>query len=234
MTPAAVDVTAVIPAAVTTVFRPIAQGRVHRWGGALLLVARSRDLRQRAGHVPLSPAERYVLRALPAWRQAEWTAGRLLAKRLVGEAVSAPAEDVEILPRDDGSPCVVVGGSPAPALNLSISHTAHHVAAALAPQPVGVDLCETASADAVRRVADRVLSPEELSLVGTERPEALAGAWALKEAAVKADRSGVFGAAPLGVPILGLRPPALGGARRAMVWRTDDATLALVLAHPAG
>lgn len=218
-------------AAVDAALPPITAGRVHRWGGARLIVARAHELRRAP---QLSPAERRVLGSLPAWRQAEWTAGRLLAKRLVGEAVSGPADGVEVLPRDDGSPRVLVGGSPVPALHLSISHTPGYVAAALAPQPVGVDLCEFASADAVRRVADHFLSPEELSLIGGERSDAMAGAWALKEAAVKADRSGVFGAAPRGIPILGLRPPVLGGRRRAVVWRADDAALALVLAQPAG
>lgn len=194
------------------------------------MVARRADLH---GAPPLTRAEQRVVRALPAWRQAEWLAGRLLAKRLVGEVVGAPGNEVEVLPRADGSPYVVVGGSPMPALHVSVSHTARHVAAALAPEPAGVDLCETGSAAAVRRVADRVLSPEELSLIGTDRPEAMAGAWALKEAAVKADRTGIFSAAPRRIVILGLRPPALSGRRRAMVWRAGDTVLALVLAHPA-
>lgn len=212
-----------------TVFPPIAPGRIHRWGGAALIVAR------RPGLPPgpvLSAAEGRVIRGLPAWRQAEWAAGRLLAKRLVAEVRAAPEDEVEILPRDDGSPRVLVGGSPVPGAHLSISHTAGHVAAALAPEPVGVDLCESASAAVVRRAADHILSPGELSLIGTDRPDALAGAWSLKEAAVKADRSGVFGAAPHRIPILGLRPPLLGGRRRAMVWRAGDAVLALVLAPP--
>ncbi|MBT2449797.1 4'-phosphopantetheinyl transferase superfamily protein [Streptomyces sp. ISL-43] len=213
-----------------TTFQSIAPGRIHRWGGAALIVARRRDLHQAP---VLSPAEQRVVHALPGWRQAEWAAGRLLAKRLVGEVTAAPADEVEVLPREDGSPYAVVGGSPMPAVSVSISHTAGHVAAAVAPQPVGVDLCETVSAAAVRRVADHALSPGELSLIGTDRPDALAGAWALKEAAVKADRSGIFGAAPRGIVILGLRPPVLGGRRRAMVWRAGDAVLALVLAHPA-
>lgn len=215
---------------VHTAFPPIAPGHVHRWGGARLVVARRTGLRRAP---VLSPAERCVVRALPAWRQAEWVAGRLLAKRLVGELLAAPAYDVEILPRDDGSPCVVVGGSPVPAVHLSLSHTAGHAAAALAPEPVGVDLCETASAGAVLRAADHVFSPGELSLIGTDRPDATAGAWALKEAAVKADRSGVFGAAPRTIEILGLRPPVLGGRRSAMVWQAGEAVLALVLAHRA-
>ncbi|MCJ0874360.1 4'-phosphopantetheinyl transferase superfamily protein [Streptomyces sp. AP-93] len=222
------------PAAVHTVFPPAVPGQIHRWGGAGVLVARRPDLHRAVSLAPLSPAERQVVRALPAWRQAEWAAGRLLAKRLVGEFLAVPAADAEILPRCDGSPHVLVGGCPVPALHVSISHTAHHVAAALAPQPVGVDLCETSSAAAVRRVADHVLSPGELSLVGTDRPDALAGAWALKEAAVKADRTGVFGTAARGIAILGLRPPVLGGRRRAMAWQAGDAVLALVLAAPAG
>ncbi|MEU9144219.1 4'-phosphopantetheinyl transferase superfamily protein [Streptomyces sp. NPDC048349] len=211
-------------------FQPIAPDRVHRWGGARLIVARRADLLR----APLlSPAEQRVVRSLPAWRRAEWEAGRLLAKRLVGELVAAPAQEVEILPRDDGSPCAVVGGSPVPGVHLSLSHTVRHVAAALAPEPVGVDLCETSSAATVRRVADHALSARELALIGTDRPDALAGAWALKEAAVKADRSGIFGPAARRVEILGLRPPLLGGARRAMLWRAGDAALALVLAHRA-
>ncbi|MFJ8013678.1 4'-phosphopantetheinyl transferase family protein [Streptomyces sp. NPDC096339] len=222
------------PAAVAAgAFPPIAPGGVHRWGGAALIVARRPGPHEAPWPSPgLSPAERRVVRALPAWRRAEWLAGRLLAKRLVGGALAAPEREVEILPRDDGSPYAVVGGSPVPALNVSISHTARHVAAALAPEPVGVDLCEAGSADAVRRVADHVFSPAELALIGTDRADALAGAWALKEAAVKADRSGVFGSAPRGVALLGLTPPLLGGRRRAMVWRAGGALLALVLARP--
>ncbi|MFF2197666.1 4'-phosphopantetheinyl transferase family protein [Streptomyces sp. NPDC058157] len=213
-----------------TVFRPLVPGRVHHWGGAGLLVARRPDLT----HLPLclSPAEQRVARALPAWRRSEWMAGRLLAKRLAGELLGAPAQEVEVLPREDGSPQLLVGGSPPPRVHLSISHTPGHAAAALARRPVGVDLCETGSAGAVRRVADHAFSPGELLLIGRDRPEALAGAWALKEAAVKADRGGVFGPAPRRITLLGLRPPALGGPRRAMAWRTGEAVVALVLTGP--
>ncbi|MFF3672607.1 4'-phosphopantetheinyl transferase family protein [Streptomyces sp. NPDC002120] len=223
--------TTAVDYAVDAAFRPIAPGHIHRWGGARLLVAPFTGL-HRAPF--LSPAEQRLVRALPARRRAEWAAGRLLAKRLVADALAAPAEEVEVLPRDDGSPYVVVSGSPVPDVHVSISHTARHVAAALAPEAVGVDLCETASAGAVRRVADHVFSPGELARIGTDRPDALAGAWALKEAAVKADRTGVFGAAPRLVEILGLRPPVLSGRRRAMVWRAGDVVLALVLAHSPG
>lgn len=210
-----------------SLFPPIAPGDPHRWGGALLAVVGRGELPPRGR---LSPAERRVADALPARRRAEWTAGRLLSKHLAGAFLAVPADDVEVLPRTDGSPRLLVGGGPVPGAHLSISHTAHQVAAALAPEPVGVDLCRTASADVVRRVADRVLSPGEQELIGADRPEALAAAWALKEAAVKAGRGGVFGADPRGVVISGLRPPVLDGARRARVWQAGDAVLALVLA----
>ncbi|MFE3554103.1 4'-phosphopantetheinyl transferase family protein [Streptomyces sp. NPDC059193] len=217
-------------------FRPITPGAPHRWGGAVLAVARRGGLRGMSAlsALPaLSAAERRAADALPPRRRAEWVAGRLLAKRLAGELLAVAQDGVEVLARADGSPYVLVGGSPVPGVHLSLSHTRGHVAAALAPEPVGVDLCETSSAEAVLRVADHALSPRELSLIGTDRPEALAGAWALKEAAVKADRSGVFGAAPRRIAILGLCPPVLGGRRRAMVWRADGAVLALVLAPGA-
>lgn len=104
-----------------TVFLPLAPGRVHHWGGAGLLVAHRPDLT----HLPLclSPAEQRVARALPAWRRSEWMAGRLLAKRLAGELLGAPAREVEVLPRDDGSPQLLVGGLPLPRVHVSISHT---------------------------------------------------------------------------------------------------------------
>ncbi|MFD7032608.1 4'-phosphopantetheinyl transferase family protein [Streptomyces sp. NPDC059917] len=220
------------------VFRPIAPGRPLRWGGAGVVVARREDLRR----APLlSPAEQQVADGLAPRRRAEWLAGRLLAKSLVATFLAAPAHDVEVLPRADGSPRVLVGGEPMPALHLSLSHTARHVAAALAPGPVGVDLCDTASAAMVRRVADHVLSPRDRRAIAAgpphdppgARPAAWAGAWALKEAAVKADRSGIFGPAARRVPILGLWPPLLGGGRRAAVWQTEGTALALVLARPA-
>ncbi|MFJ6934333.1 4'-phosphopantetheinyl transferase family protein [Streptomyces sp. NPDC101132] len=200
-------------------FPALAPGRVHRWGGALLVVALRSGLPGTVRPVPLSPAERRVADALPAWRRAEWTAGRLLAKHLVAAYTGAAADAVEVLPRADGSPYALLHGRPVAAVHLSVSHTAHRVAAALAPGPVGVDLCETAAADTVRRIGDHAFSPAEQALIGTGPPEGPAAAWALKEAAVKADRTGVFGAAPRRVPLLGLYPPRLGGGRRAAAWR---------------
>ncbi|MEV6653611.1 4'-phosphopantetheinyl transferase superfamily protein [Streptomyces sp. NPDC051219] len=215
-----------------TRFPTIAPGRIHRWGGATLIVIPRAALQSASPHPPpLSPAERYIHRGLPPWPQAEWVAPAAARQAPGRRSLAAPVTEVEILPHLDGSPHVVVSGSPAPALNASNSHTA----AALAPDPVGVDLCETASAPAVRRAAGRVLTAEERSHTDTGRPDDLAASWALKESAVKADRNSVFTDAPRHITTLGLQPPALSGPRRAMLWQTEGATggavLALVLTH---
>ncbi|MEV4196186.1 hypothetical protein AB0J65_33065, partial [Streptomyces toxytricini] len=105
-----------------TVFPSLAPGRIHRWCGATVLTAPRPGLL--AAAPPLSPAEADVLGALPARRREEWTAGRLLAKRLAGQAYGVPPAAVEVLPREDGSPRVLVGGAPVPDAHLSISRTA--------------------------------------------------------------------------------------------------------------
>jgi 4'-phosphopantetheinyl transferase EntD len=212
-------------------FPSLVPDRIHRWGPAALVVSRREVLDRAPSWSPLpllTPAERHVHRGLPPRRQAEWAAGRVLAKRLVAEVTGVPAGEVEILPRDDGSPRVSV-----PGLQISLSHTAHHVAAAVTPAAVGVDVCETSSAASVRRAADHVLVPEERSVV-MGRPEHLVAGWALKEAAVKADRGSLFGEAPRRVRILGLTPPVLDGGRRALVGHAGTAILALVLPTTAG
>ncbi|MFI1168078.1 4'-phosphopantetheinyl transferase family protein [Streptomyces sp. NPDC020801] len=218
-----------------TVFPVLAPGRVHRWGGATLVVARRAVLDRVPSWSPLpmlSRAEQDLFHALPPRRQGEWGAGRLLAKCLVADAAVMPVTEIEILPRADGSPEVSVGGGPVAVYQISISHTAHHVAVALASGAVGVDVCETGAAAAVRRAADHVLTEEERPVI-PDRPEFLCAAWALKEAAIKADRDSLFGEAPRRIRILGLTPPALDGRRRAEVRRTGTAVLALVLAAEA-
>ncbi|MFF9277413.1 4'-phosphopantetheinyl transferase superfamily protein [Streptomyces griseosporeus] len=209
------------------VFPSLVPGRVHRWGGAALVLARRADLDRIASGSPLlTPAERHVLHGLAPRRRAQWTAGRILAKALVAEVTGKRADGVEILPCADGSPRLSV-----PGLRLSLSHTAGHVAAAVAAGPVGVDVCETSRAPEVLRAADHVLNPGESAVVGHDAVR-LAAAWALKEAAVKAGRQGLSGEAPRRVRILGLTPPALDGGHRALVRAAGAAVVALVLARP--
>ncbi|GGW55957.1 hypothetical protein GCM10010503_36340 [Streptomyces lucensis JCM 4490] len=208
------------------VFPAIAPGRVHHWEESAFLVARRDLLGATPSWSPLplfTPAERQVFHGLPRWRQAEWEAGRLLAKTVVSSVTGRPVTEVEILPRADGSPRLSV-----PGLQVSISHTAHHVAAAVAPGAVGVDLCELSAAPSVGRAAAHVLAPAERQLT-RESPELLTAAWALKEAAVKAGRQGLFCEAPRRVRILTLIPPVLSGGRRALVGSAGTATLAVVL-----
>ncbi|MEV6652082.1 4'-phosphopantetheinyl transferase superfamily protein [Streptomyces sp. NPDC051219] len=213
-----------------TAFEAITPGRIHRWGTATLIVAR-----RTPGPTPprsplpfLTPDERHLYQALAPRRQTEWAAGRLLAKHLIHHHLATPPTDVEILPRHDGSPHPLINGRPIPGLNLSISHTTHHVAAALAPDPVGIDLCETTSAPTIRRVADHILTPHERTHTIPDHPHTLTAAWALKEAAVKADRHSIHGTAPRHIHIHSLTPPTLSGPRHAMLWHTTTALLALV------
>ncbi|QTE01830.1 hypothetical protein S1361_31155 [Streptomyces cyanogenus] len=130
---------------------------------------------------------------------------------------------MEVLQRADGGPRLSV-----PGLQVSLSHTARHVAVAVAPGAVGVDLCEPAAAPAVRRAAIHVLAPAERQLA-RESPDVLTAAWALKEAAVKAGRQSLFGEAPRRVRIVALTPPLLSGGRRVLVGSAGTAALAVVL-----
>lgn len=213
-------------------FPPITLGAIHRWDTALLAVARRETLDQTPPWSPLpilSPAERNHYHTLPPWRRREWAAGRDLAKHLVAGATGTPLTEVEILPREDGSPQLLIGAHPETAPHLSISHTEHHVAAALASDPVGIDVCELTSAVAVGRAADHILTPGERPVV-TDHPASLTAAWALKEAAVKADRRTMFSDAPRQARILGLTPPVLDGGRRALLRHTGSALVAVVVA----
>ncbi|MFF7300101.1 hypothetical protein [Streptomyces sp. NPDC008265] len=197
------------PGAACPGFLPAAPGALHRWGRAGLLVARHRDVRRAP---PLSPAERCAAASLPAPRRAAWPAVLFLARILVADALGVPAAEVEVLTGEDGGPYALVGGGPAPGVHLSLGRAGGHLAAAIAPGPVGVDLRETSA--------------------GADRPEALAAVRALKEAAAKADRGAAPDAAPRPAAVLGLCPPVLAGRRSARVWRTGDAVVALVLAGP--
>ncbi|MFK0012746.1 4'-phosphopantetheinyl transferase family protein [Streptomyces sp. NPDC091027] len=217
------------PGAACPGFLPAAPGALHRWGRAGLLVARHRDVRRAP---PLSPAERCAAASLPAPRRAAWPAVLFLARILVADALGVPAAEVEVLTGEDGGPYALVGGGPAPGVHLSLGRAGGHLAAAIAPGPVGVDLRETSAGAAERRRAGHALSARERALAGADRPEALAAVRALKEAAAKADRGAAPDAAPRPAAVLGLCPPVLTGRRSARVWRTGDAVVALVLAGP--
>ena len=125
-----------------------------------------------------------------AKRRREFALGRATARALLADHLAVAASDVPLHVAADGAP-VIVGGP----LHLSIAHAATDertlAAAVVAPGPVGVDL------EVIRpRRPDLyrfILHPDEYGLLDT-LPHAHDAAqvllWTLKEAALKAMRTG--------------------------------------------
>ncbi|MEM1043177.1 MAG: 4'-phosphopantetheinyl transferase superfamily protein [Bacteroidota bacterium] len=123
-----------------------------------------------------------------AKRRREFALGRDVARRLLAEQVGTPPEAVSLRVAEDGAPETETG-------HLSIAHASTDdrtlAAAAVSPLPVGVDL------EVVRpRRPDlyrRILHPDEHGLIETlpfEHDAAQVLVWTLKEAALKAMRTG--------------------------------------------
>jgi len=149
---------------------------------------------------------------------------RATAARLAAILTERPA--VEIMHDQDGAP--FIDGGP----HISISHARHMVAVAVDPcHSIGIDVEQERTAQ-LRRVADRVLSPDELAIYGAE-PHLLTLAWTLKEALYKA--AGVPGAdwrTDLQLPLTPDGREAIACGRRATVIHTarfdDGTTLSVV------
>jgi 4'-phosphopantetheinyl transferase len=123
-------------------------------------------------------------------RRREFALGRATARALLADHLAVAASDVPLRVAPDGAP-ELDGGS----LHLSIAHAATSertlAAAATAPHPVGVDL------EVIRpRRPDLyrfVLHPDEYGLLDTlphDHDAAQVLVWTLKEAALKAMRTG--------------------------------------------
>jgi 4'-phosphopantetheinyl transferase EntD len=151
----------------------------------------------------LVPAERAEAErlGLGEHRRAEWRAGRLAAHgALVLLLGDAGAAGLCIVRADDGAP-QVEGADVA----LSLSHGKKFaVAAAGRVARLGIDLCEIARAPNVERIAGRFLHADERSLPRTPADWALL--WALKEAAAKALRRGLFDGGLAGSRVVSLSP----------------------------
>lgn len=118
-----------------------------------------------------------ALQPAPTRRRAEIEAvDRLLAAALPGGYTLAHDTD--------GAPRLIAGGAPA----ISVSHSRTHAAVALAPCGVAVGIDIETPREQLRRVAPRVLSPDELAACADGDMDALLRAWTLKEALYKAAR----------------------------------------------
>jgi phosphopantetheinyl transferase len=125
---------------------------------------------------PLSALETVRFDAFPtAKRRREWLAGRIAAKRLVGQ-------DVEIANEPSGKPfCRMPDGSVGP--EISIAHAAGMALCVLSEAgPVGVD-CEPVAAKTAGTLALVATAEEQLSCHAS--PEAQTRLWCSKEAVLK-------------------------------------------------
>ncbi len=120
-------------------------------------------------------------------RRLEFTAGRVVARLLLAEQIGVPPADVILTPLPEGG--VDVPGEHH--LFVSITHAADYAAAAVGNRPVGIDL------EPIRpRHPDLgrfLLHERESDLVPSlnlDRDQALILLWTLKEATLKARRSG--------------------------------------------
>lgn len=148
----------------------------------------------------LTPTETLAFQRIAAQsRRYDWLAGRLAAKEVVrcylleARGLEPSLAQIEVLNNEDGAPTIYLegrdwGGS----LSLSIAHSEGHGLAGLGERgSIGVDLQKIRSVRA--EFSERVLSQHERDQVAhyfVERePEGLMVFWAMKEAAVKAQRT---------------------------------------------
>jgi 4'-phosphopantetheinyl transferase len=122
--------------------------------------------------------ERYASLAPFTKRQLEWLAGRIAAKRSVGELTGSPPGEIEILQDDHASrPYVAV-----PGIHIGISHSFEVALGAAAPHAIGVDI------ELVRPLPAELIEyafvAGEVDPLGTDAA-AIVRLWTMKESFVK-------------------------------------------------
>ncbi|WP_406368429.1 4'-phosphopantetheinyl transferase family protein [Streptomyces sp. NBC_01546] len=151
----------------------------------------------------LGAAERAAYERLSPRARAPWLLGRIAAKdalrRLLWDGGAGPVFPAEVPIGNDPAGRPLAEGPLTRGFRLSIAHK-DRIAVALAHpgRAVGIDVEQvTADPDALVRIA---LGPEELRLAerlaareGTGLPAALTALWCAKEAAAKAEGSGLGG-----------------------------------------
>lgn len=134
----------------------------------------------------LDPAERARCRGFgSAERRRSFVAGRTALKTLVARQSGLPPGAVHVRVLKDGSPAV-----PGPG-HVSLAHSGHWAVAVWAPVAIGIDVEQIQPRDP--SVARFLFAPDDRSILqalpGTTS-EQLVLAWTLKEAVLKARRSG--------------------------------------------
>ena len=158
-------------------------------------------------------------------RRRQFALGRVAARRLVGQTVGEEPAAVDLRVGPDGAPQVRRG-------YLSIAHAGQGFGAlglaAFAAGPIGVD------AEAIRPrhpgLARRILRPDEsevLDALGGPGVSSLTQVWALKEAVLKGQRTGLRAGAQ-SVRLVEIRADAVGGTATAVSERSGLWHLAFV------
>lgn len=137
--------------------------------------------------VLLSEEERVRLASYRhAGRQREFVLGRAAARTLLAERLGLDPAQVPLAVADDGAVDV-----PGAGLQLSIAHSGAHAVAAVAPRAVGIDLERIARRHPdLPRFLLRADEREALAALPLDRTRAHVLCWTLKEATLKALRTG--------------------------------------------
>lgn len=167
---------------------PISFSRMQLPGHIDYAYAQLADLDIQAGKGLLSEQERVYLEAVRhEGRRQEYTAGRVLARRLAATHLDCNPEAVPLVVADDGSLLLEHSN-----FSISLAHSAGGVCAAVAQHTdVGIDL------EVIRpRHPDLyrfILHPEEYDLLdttGLDRDNLLILCWSIKEAVLKGMKTG--------------------------------------------
>ncbi|MGC5287769.1 4'-phosphopantetheinyl transferase family protein [Micromonospora sp. DT231] len=136
-------------------------------------------------------ADRSAAQAMAPWRARQFLGGRALLRSLLAEVVP-PVAGADLVPGPNGKP-VLAGW---PDVGVSISHDEEYVAVGVAAgRRVGVDVQtppDPVPASMLRRCARRHL--DELAVLPPRRRDRVfTEIWAVQEACVKVDGSGIGG-----------------------------------------
>ncbi|MGF0169581.1 4'-phosphopantetheinyl transferase family protein [Streptomyces sp. Marseille-Q5077] len=168
----------------------------------------------------LTPLERARAALLVEMDRLDYVAAHLLVRICAARLAQVPPWSLVIDQRcpgcgatDHGKPFV----RDHPGLSVSLSHTRGTVAAAAGWSVVGVDVETTAGFIYDRRLAERVLAPEEVAAVDAAPDPALAflRRWVRKEALVKTGHGSLLGPTTAG-------SGAAGASRRVREWTAGD------------
>lgn len=165
-------------------------------------------------------------------RRRSFLGGHWLAREVAAEWLQTDAARIALHRHDDGRPLLLVDGAPS-ALSLSLSHSGHWLAVALATAPVGVDVEMPRRVRDLHALARFAFSPEEAERLArmpeTERAAAFHVLWTLKEARGKRTGEGLLPAHSRRVTAL----PCDAASAEALTWRLRDGALALAIAPGA-